>query len=420
MGGQGWAVRTTEYLINRGGLISTFKWDIASHKIEAGAWFENDWATQNRVWYPFAASSNDLTPYEIPKNQAFTQYQFHSQNRDLVTHIQDQWQVESNMTVQYGFKSSFQFAEGKFPINQQNAATNTNPTQYPSGSLNTREWFLPELGLVYDFDAQDHGFINIQSNMRHFADYGAGGSAWSQASQAAFNLFKDTVKPESSTTYETGLRSQHSLDWGLISGFEGQASLYHVDFHDRQLQISSTPVIGSLVAGATIITNVGSVKTDGADIAGTLHFGSHFSFYNALSYNHSVYQENYNTGANNSLVMTAGKIVPGDPEWMNKSVLSAHYGVVEGELSGDYVGKRFATYTNDLWVKSYYMTNLHLGYSLPSFNGFALKSMKLNLNVTNLGNIKGTSTLVVAAASGAYNTYPIPPRMIFINFASKF
>jgi iron complex outermembrane receptor protein len=69
-------------------------------------------------------------------------------------------------------------------------------------------------------------------------------------SQAAFDLFKRTVKPETSWTYELGLRSHHDLDLGVLTGFDLQTSYYHVDFSNRLLQISSTPVIGSLVSGS--------------------------------------------------------------------------------------------------------------------------------------------------------------------------
>jgi outer membrane receptor protein involved in Fe transport len=77
------------------------------------------------------------------------------------------------------------------------------------------------------------------------------------------------------------------------------------------LQISPTPVISSIIGGNPVLTNVGSVKTNGIDIAGTVHFGRNFSFYNALSYNQSQYDDNYNNGA--ALVLTAGKNVPGSP-----------------------------------------------------------------------------------------------------------
>jgi outer membrane receptor protein involved in Fe transport len=78
-------------------------------------------------------------------------------------------------------------------------------------------------------------------------------------------------------------------------------------------------VISSIIGGnLAVLTNVGSVKTNGIDLSGTLHFGRNFSLYNALSYNQSKYDDNYVSGKDT--VFTAGKKVPGSPEWMDKFV----------------------------------------------------------------------------------------------------
>ena len=68
-------VRTTEYRMNRFGEISTLDWQLGSHQIEAGAWFEHNQPAQHRVWYPFSAANNDLSPYDTPRGASvFTQY----------------------------------------------------------------------------------------------------------------------------------------------------------------------------------------------------------------------------------------------------------------------------------------------------------------------------------------------------------
>src|SRR6202012_1830038 len=100
---------------------------------------------------------------------------------------------------------------------------------------------------------------------------------------------------------------RRDLDSSFVTAIEGQIGYYHVDFSNRLLQISSTPVILSLVSGSSILANVGSVKTDGVDAAVTLHFGEHFSIYDTLSYNRSKYEDNYTQGATNAVVPTAGK-----------------------------------------------------------------------------------------------------------------
>jgi iron complex outermembrane receptor protein len=97
-------------------------------------------------------------------------------------------------------------------------------------------------------------------------------------------------------------------------------------------------------------------------VAGTVHFSTHFSLYDALSFNQSIYEDNYVTGAANTVVPTAGTSAPDSPKWLNKVVASANFGPLEGQLTGDFVGKRFATYTNDLSVKSYFLMGLQVAY----------------------------------------------------------
>ncbi|WP_421737041.1 TonB-dependent receptor [Caulobacter sp.] len=420
-GGSGYAVRTTEYMINRGGLVSNVDWTLGDHQIGFGAWYEHNNSGTQRAWYPFSANSTDLNPYSIPTNKNFSQYASNINNDVVQFHVQDEWKIRPNLRLSYGFKSSLQFAEGTVPIQQKNLATNLNPTLLPTGKITTKEWFLPQVGGVWDVTENEQVFFNVQKNLRQFVTYGAGGlSPWSLGSQAAFDLFKKNVNPETALTYEAGLRTRRAFN-GPISAIEGQVSLYHVDFSDRLLQISSTPVISSLVAGAAILANVGSVKTDGVDVAATVHFGDHFSVYDALSYNRSQYQDNYTTGANNTVVKTAGKNVPASPAWLNKFVAAVNYGNFEGQLVGDFVGERFATYTNDLKVDSYFQLGLQASYRFPIEEPVhGIKAAKISLNVTNLNDEKGVSTLVVGAASGTYNTFPIAPRQYFVTLNASF
>jgi iron complex outermembrane receptor protein len=258
----------------------------------------------------------------------------------------------------------------------------------------------------------------VQQNMRQFVTYGGGGlSPWSLATQAAFDLFAATAKPETSVTYELGLRDTRKLDLGPITAFDGQIDLYHVDFSNRLLAISSNPILTSFVGGTTLLANVGSVKTNGVDLAGTLHFGRDFSLYDAVSYNSSKYQDNYTNGS--SVVQTADKTVPGSPDWMNKFVATANFGSIETQLTGDFVGRRFATYTNDLSIPSYFLLGLNVAGKLPVPTGF-LKNARWNVGVTNLANRQGIQQLSSYAASGSFAAYMIPPRQGFLTLKADF
>ncbi len=112
-----------------------------------------------------------------------------------------------NLLLQGGIKASLQDANGKFPINQKNLPGTAVPVQYPTGSITSNEWFLPQVGVLWEPTEHEQVFANVQKNLRQFIPYGAGSnfygfSPWSLGTQAAFELFKSTVDPETSWTYE--------------------------------------------------------------------------------------------------------------------------------------------------------------------------------------------------------------------------
>ncbi len=445
-GGSGIAVRTTEYTIDRSGLTSNLDWELGNHSIETGLWYENNFADQMRRWYPFSAANNDLTPYDVPSapttisgaaalallqsgqtlgNSALTQYGFHSDTQDLQYHLQDQWQALPDLLISAGFKTSQQWATGEFVVQQPG-------TPLPNGTIKSNKFFLPQIGAVYDLTKDDHLFFNVQENLHQLMNYGAGGlSAWSTQSQSTFNNFKNGSDPEHAWVYETGYRFRHELG-GFINGVEGQVEYYHVDFSNRLLNITSTTVAGQTILGTftapqTALVNVGGVTTNGVDIAGTVHFGDHFSLYDGLSYNDSTYNSNYcssvsATGACGAgkIVATSGKNVAADPKWTDKVVLSANYGPWEGQLTGDYVGSRYATYLNDQSVGSTFVMGLQASYTMnQAFWDNEPRAIKFSLNVTNLNDEKGWSTIGVTQ-SGNFTAYPVAPRMFFGTVAATF
>jgi iron complex outermembrane receptor protein len=421
-GGTGYEVRTTEYRINRGGERSTFNWQYGDHQIEAGLWYEYNASSTARRWYPFAAANDDLTPYDVPRGFNFTQYYVTLKTDDVQLHLQDQWRVTPDLLLTLGDKASLQRAGNNVITQQQNLPTTNPPVIFPTGSITSNNFFLPQAGAVWDATASEQLFANIQKNMRQFIPYAAGSnfygaSPWSLGSQAAFDTFKTTAHPETSWTYEAGARTNHDVDLGPLTSVQAQVSYYHVNFSNRLLNVAAFNFINPNPA---VLVNVGGVTTNGVDVAGTLNFGDHFHFYDAVSYNTSTYDSNYTTatGTNGttgvSTVATAGKQVPLTPDWLEKFILSTNYGPFEAQLNGDYIGRRFVTYLNDLQVAPTFVVGLEASYTMAVPAGNVVNSLKLSANVTNLGDEKGISTAVVTGASGGYQAYPLPPRMWFV------
>ncbi len=436
-GNSGFAVRTTEYRIDRGGAISTLNIDLGAHKIEAGAWFEHNSSSAYRRWYALDVTRpENYSPYIRPSNPLFTQYGSEIRNNVLQLHIQDDWQLTPTLLIQAGIKSSLQSANGFFTVQPIIGSLPGSSSALPNGEINTQRWFLPAIGAKWDVTGNEQLYVNVQKNLRQFVTYGGGGVApWSVGSQAAFDYIKKNGRPETSWTYEIGLRTRHSFGSGFLTGLEAQVNYYHVDFSDRLIGIS--PLVGgigggSISGGTPAVFNVGSVKTDGIDTAITLHFGNVFSLYNALSYNRSVYDSDYSTataqatGTRNGGFLTVsgvvpigGKRVPVSPAWLNKTIASVTIDAFEAQVIGDYVGRRYSTFTNDAWVDPIFTASLRLAYKLPD-TLVRLRKAEISLNVTNLFDVRGVSTVQASSNTSTYNVYPQPPRQFFATLAIGF
>lgn len=440
-GGSGLITRTTEYRIDRGGIITALNIDLESHKIELGGWFEQNSTTQWRRWY--AVNVNDpasSTPYIRPLDVAqplFTQYQGEARIKQLQLHIQDTWQATDRLLVQAGFKTSAQWAKGVFPVQPRAGSLSGLAGGLPQGEINTKNWFLPAIGATYDFNGHEQVYFNVQKNLRQYQAYLAGGGGpWFTGSQTAFDAFADQGKPETSWTYEAGVRTRRTFSNDI--GFDAQINYYHVVFNDRLLAISTNPggIAGSGITGGTsILVNVGDVHTDGVDAAFTLRLGRTFSLYNATSYNLSKYQSDYTAAAAGigaatgtciggflvtaGVVPTCGKQLPGTPKWMNKTVATLSVGPFEAQVIGDYVGRRFSTFTNDASVSSYFLTSLRVAAQVPD-DVLPLRKVEIALNVTNLTDKEGVSTISIGSATNSYSAYPIPPRQWFVTLSAAY
>ncbi len=440
-GGSGLITRTTEYRIDRFGAISALNVDLGNHKIELGGWFEHNSTTQWRRWYGVPVGNPALsTPYIRPLDAMqplFTQYQGEARINELQLHFQDSWQIFDKLLVQGGIKTSAQWANGWFPVQPKAGSLSGLAGGLPQGNINTLKWLLPAIGATYDFNGHEELYFNVQKNLRQYQAYLAGGGGpWFTGSQAAFDAFADQGKPESSWTYEGGLRTRRSFANDI--GIEAQVNYYHVVFKDRLLAISTNPggIAGSGITGGTsILVNVGDVHTDGVDAAFTLHLGRNFTLYNAASYNLSKYQSDYSSAATGiggatgtciggylvtgGVVPTCGKQLPGTPKWMNKTVATLSIGPVETQLIGDYVGRRFSTFTNDASVPSYFLTSLRVALRVPD-NILPLRKAEVAFNVTNLTDKKGWSSLSIGSPTNSYSAYPIAPRQWFLTLSAAY
>ncbi|CEF56223.1 TonB-dependent receptor [Acetobacter ghanensis] len=415
-GGSGLATRTTEYWDNRGGITSTLHYRIGAHHIEIGGWYERNEDTQARRWYAFSFN-NPTSPYARQQDPLIHHFTNKFDTNTWVVHLQDTWAVTRNFTLNAGFKSELVYTNGTLPVAARSGSLiPAGAITVPGGAVATAKPFLPAFGALWSMTKNEQLFANIQENMRSYSQGGYGNATpWGATSQAAFENFARHGKPEMSWTYELGLRSHHHVKLGPLTDVQGQIEYYHVRFSNRLLAVATTPQYAAIVGSATTLANVGSVNTDGMDFSFTLQFGSHFSFYNALSYNHSVYNNNYSNGS--SVVQTSGKKVVGIPDWTEKFVASTYWGNASAQFIGETMGKRFTTYTNDLKASPYVLFSMNASYTIYGIPH--LPSLKVQGNITNLTNTKAWSTLTPTYTSGNYSAFPVAPRMFFLTLSAK-
>ncbi len=112
---------------------------------------------------------------------------------------------------------------------------------------------------------------------------------------------------------------------------------------------------------------------------------------------------------------TAGKKVPGSPDWLNKSVVTRQLRRLRGAgRSATISAGGSSTYTNDLAVDPVFHREPapRLDAARPA-SAITVHALTVALNVTNVTDKTAQSTLTIGAASDTYNAFPLAPRQYF-------
>lgn len=389
------SIRTTEYSINRNGLVNDLTWNSGVHSVNTGLWMEKSYSTLARNYY--AATGPTDTNYFLtnPFRTDFVQ--------DFVT-TTTQFHLQDTLTLMNGqLKANVGF---KTPRVQIDATSQVGSRA--GGTLTADKTFLPQAGVNFMLNETSEVFASASQNMRA---YQPGVSGPFSQTQLAFDTGYPNLKPETSTGYEVGYR---------YNGDTLKASLaaYRTDFQDRLLSVAVTQGIVS-VPGTLV--NVGAVQSAGVEAALIWNVAAHVTWFNALTLNDSQYKSDYLNGT--TVVNTNGKQVVDAPRVMFNTELGYESGSWFGTIGGKYTGERYYTYLNDNKVDAYVVMNASAGYKQKKVAG--LDEMSLTLSVTNLLDKKYFSTIgsngfVVSDPSGAYATLQEgAPRQVFLTLSGK-
>lgn len=369
-GGSPLSVRSTSYDISRGGLTGELKYKIANNEISVGGWYESNKYTTQRAYYPLSDSAtSSIRELEWPTNPFYIDYKYDFTITTAQFFVQDAFQVTPDFKINAGFKGLSVIVDNKFDPASQNTADKRDT----SGRLKSEDLFLPQVGANYRFSSSLEAFASYAENMRAF------NTDPFMTNRAGFQAIKGSIKPETSWTIEGGVRVHFAY-------FEGSLAGYHVKFENRLLSVQPCAII---VGCATLLSNVGSVTTNGLELTGTYHVTHALSLYGSYSYTDARYDDDVLNGVTYA---TANKHVVGIPSHLANAEISYDDGTISARLAGNYQGKRYYTYTNDNSVPDRVLVDVSLGYTIHSRNG-VLDNLSIQGNVTNLFDKKYVATL---------------------------
>jgi iron complex outermembrane receptor protein len=402
------SIRSTNYKINRNGVLASLGWDVGGHHLEGGVWYEQNHHNVERNFYyiPYTLTSpiSDDTYLSDPDRRLFNQAYTITTRQ---AYLQDSFKLlDDRLSVDVGVKSPHvTMTARQAPGNYEAPVAN--------GTLKAEKNLLPQVGLGYKLDAGQELFLSYAKNIAAFQGGGASGPLL--VTQAAFDATRGNLKPEQSRTIEGGYRI-------VQREFEASAAVYDVKFDNRLLSLNPCPSIqqGTTPACTTRFYNVGSVSSKGAEFTFIWKPFEHFQWYNSASFNRSTYDDNY--VQNGVTVPTKGKTTVDTPKRMFASEIAWTYGPWNLSLRGKYTGTRYYTYTNDQGFGGYTSFDFGAGYEFGA--AWFAQDVRLSLNVTNLTDKRYASNLTAFANTDPNGRqlafHASAPRQSFLTLDVKF
>ncbi|ESQ93505.1 hypothetical protein ABAC460_00115 [Asticcacaulis sp. AC460] len=393
------SIRTTEYDIARTGFIGGVTFDLGAHQVSAGVWTENNDFNQARRFYAEDLTAAKRDPLGFQEGAFRTNWEYDFSTKTTQAYVQDVWTISDALKVNFGFKS----LDVTNKVNQVVGGT-------IKAELESKDSFLPQAGAVYRINDTFEVFGSYTENMNAYVSAATSGPFSSQ-SQTNINFVRDHLKPESSKTIEGGVRVR-------TDRFSGVAALYDVKFENRILAIAQG---ASILGNAPVLSNVGDVKTQGLELAGTYRISPQWRVYAAYTLNDSTYQDDVVADDGTVRAHTKGKTVVNTPENLLKTELSYDAGNLFATLGVNYTGGRFYTYENiGGRVESSTIADLTIGYRLEEAGA------TFQLNVTNLTDEEYISTIGSGgfvnndAGGNAQTVLPGAPRQFFVSVRKAF
>ena len=392
-GGAPITIRTTEYEIERYGILASSLFEVGANSFEIGMWYEDNDFNQARRFYGLAdtAGAPSRSSLDFPADPIATQWAFDFNTQTLQYHVQDRLDL-----------GSFQLNAGWKGLRVTNNATPIVSGGLASGRTEAKDWFLPQAGLLYRLNDDNELFASYTENMRAFESSATGGPF--ATTQAGFDALD--LKPETSTTWELGFRTKSPRFQGVIAG-------YYVDFKDR---ISAFANGSGIQGNPAILQNVGDVRSWGVEAAGTFRVTPELALFASYAYNDSEYRDDVVNAAGGVVAATAGKTVVNSPKHLAKGEITWDNGDFFARVGANYTSKRYYSYENDAEVGGFVIVDASIGYRFTD-------RISIQANATNLFDKAYVSTIGTngfANSGDAQTLLAGAPQQFFVTVKAGF
>jgi iron complex outermembrane receptor protein len=405
------SIRTTEYDIDRQGLIGSLTVELGAHEIEGGFWYQTNEFNVFRRFYALDAAGPNRGFRSFQSNPFFTQFAYAFKTDTTQFYLQDTWEATEALKVNFGFRS-LNVENTVRTIAIDNALPVVGTDSNLNGTIKAEDNFLPQVGFTYALNNSTEVFGSYAKNLAAYSSVPFGATPFVSRSQANFEEVRRSASPEESQVYEAGVRTRSD-------GYQLSGAAYYVKFDNRLLAVSQGP---GIVGNAAVLSNVGSVETVGVEWLGAFDIGESWNVLVAYTYNNSEYQDDVRTRSGALIAATGGKKVVNTPEHIFHSELTYDNGGLFGSLSANYLSERYFTYTNvGGRVDGRTLLDANLGYRL-SGNAF-LKGAEVQINVTNLTDEEYAGTLGTNGFVNSGDSQTLvagAPRQVFVTLRKVF
>lgn len=396
------SIRTTEYDLQRYGVIGSATWKVSSHALNVGVWYEDNDFNQARRYYALNRDAPQRDSLKMQSGAFRTDWEYDFNTKTWKFWAQDNWTVTDALSVNFGFASLKVENDGKTVFAR-------TPSLEKNGTIEAKKTFLPQAGVRYELSPDSELFASYSRNMRAFPSSGTSGPF--STTQAGFLAIKDKLKPEISDTFEAG--------WRFKTGdFQAALAAYHVKFKNR---LFAVPVGSGIVGNPSALSNVGGVTAQGFEAVGTWDFAEHWSAFASYAYNDSTYDADTVDGNGVVVAKTAGKTTVDTPQHLFKAELAYDNGGLFGRFALNYMSKRYFTYENDQSVPSQTIADLSVGYR---FSGSPwLEGLEVQATISNVFDEEYISTINsngFPLRGDSQTLLPGAPQEAFVTIRKKF